>query len=81
MPPLNESNQEPVSEKGHFSAVDRLNILFARSRQIRNDKRAWLRESSWAAYSRYADLSTYLGRLPFADDALATAPRTRDPSD
>ena len=26
MPPLNESNQEPVSEKGHFSAVDRLNI-------------------------------------------------------
>src|ERR1035438_7095357 len=26
MPPLNESNQEPVSEKGHFSAVNRLNI-------------------------------------------------------
>ena len=26
MPPLNESNQEPGSEKGHFSAVSRLNI-------------------------------------------------------
>src|ERR1700733_9468977 len=26
MPPLNESNQEPVSEKGQFSAVNRLNI-------------------------------------------------------
>src|SRR5271166_1265700 len=26
MPPLNESNQEPVSEKVHFSAVNRLNI-------------------------------------------------------
>ena len=26
MPPLNESNQEPVSERGHFSAVNRINI-------------------------------------------------------
>src|SRR6202035_1975208 len=31
IPPLNESNQEPVSEKGHFSAVT---TIFALSRSI-----------------------------------------------